>query len=175
MRPVHPMHICTVPVIAVCQCIFYQLAGRVRQQAGSYEFCVGFWMCGVSGETCGDLEIAFASEPASTDMGWLMNKRGVRLDVQRPEGCFRGQARSYRWRWLVRAHADANTGLPGIGQACRCCVGWSEGLQIRRCSSSLIRSLRPPSVSRAWVRSISFACAAAGRSVMLRMPLLVRT
>jgi hypothetical protein len=50
-----------------------------------------------------------------------------------------------------------------------------RGLQISRCSSSLIRSLRPPSVSRAWVRSISFACAAAGRSVMLRMPLLVRT
>jgi hypothetical protein len=35
--------------IAVGQCIFYLLKGRVRQQAGSYGFCVGFWMCGVSG------------------------------------------------------------------------------------------------------------------------------
>ena len=86
------MHICTVPVIAVCQCIFYQLAGRVRQQAGSYEFCVGFWMCGVSGETCGDLEIAFASEPASTDVGWLMNKRCVGRGCRRFGECFRGQA-----------------------------------------------------------------------------------
>jgi hypothetical protein len=41
-RPVYPMHIFTVPVIAVCQCIFYQLTGRLRQQAGSYELRVGF-------------------------------------------------------------------------------------------------------------------------------------
>jgi hypothetical protein len=48
-------------------------------------------------------------------------------------------------------------------------------LQINRVSSSLIRSLKPPRFSRAWVRSINFAWAAGGRSVMLRMPLLVST